>query len=464
MLFSSVTFLYAFLPLALLCYFLAPKGLRNAVLLASSLVFYAFGEPRCVVLLLISSVSDFIWSLLIEKYRDRPRLAKGLLAGSLAVNLGLLGFFKYAGFLLRSLNALLGTHIPLLDLSLPVGISFYTFQTMSYTIDVYRGRARAQKNFATFATYVCLFPQLIAGPIVRYTDVAGELEARRTRLEDAAMGLRRFVAGLGKKVLLANGMGELCAAFRSSAEPSTLFYWIYAVAFLFQIYFDFSGYSDMAIGLGRVFGFHFPENFDYPYVSRSITEFWRRWHMTLGGWFRDYVYIPLGGNRVSRGKWLRNLAIVWLLTGLWHGADWNFILWGAGFGIILALEKTVYGKFLERLPVALRHVYVLLLVMAGFVVFNAGGLSGAVSDLAGMAGLSGLPACTGETLYFLKSYAVLLFVCAFAALPLGGRLYRRMEKAGAMTVLEPLLMVGLLTAVTASLVDGSFNPFLYFRF
>ena len=464
MLFSSVTFLYAFLPLTLLCYFLAPKGLRNAVLLVASLVFYAFGEPRYVVLLLISSVCDFIWSLLIEKFRDRPRLAKGLLLGSLAVNLGPLGFFKYADFLLRSVNALLGTHIPLLGVPLPIGISFYTFQTMSYTIDVYRGRARAQKNFATFATFVCLFPQLIAGPIVRYTDVAGELEARRTRLEDVALGLRRFVVGLGKKVLLANGMGELCAAFRSSAEPSTLFYWIYAVAFLFQIYFDFSGYSDMAIGLGRVFGFHFPENFDYPYVSRSITEFWRRWHMTMGGWFRDYVYIRLGGNRVSKAKWLRNLAAVWLLTGLWHGADWNFVLWGVGFGIILALEKTVYGTFLERLPVVLRHVYVLLLVVVSFVVFNADGLSGAASDLAGMAGLSGLPACTGETLYFLKSYAVLLLVCAFAALPLGGRLCRRMENAGAMTVLEPLAMVGLLTAVTASLVDGSFNPFLYFRF
>lgn len=464
MLFSSVTFLYAFLPLTLLCYFLAPRRARNGVLLAASLIFYAFGEPRYVVLLLISSISDFIWSLLIEKYRDRPRLAKGLLAGSLAVNLGLLGFFKYADFLLRSVNALLGTRIPLFGVPLPIGISFYTFQTMSYTIDVYRGRARAQKNLVTFAAFVCLFPQLTAGPIVRYTDVAGELEARRTGLEDAALGLRRFVIGLGKKVLLANGMGELCAAFRASTEPSTLFYWIYAAAFLFQIYFDFSGYSDMAIGLGRVFGFHFPENFDYPYVSRSITEFWRRWHMTMGGWFRDYVYIPLGGNRVGKGKWLRNLAVVWLLTGLWHGADWNFVLWGAGFGLILMMEKTWYGKALERLPGIVRHAYVLLLVMISFVVFNADGLSGAVSDLAGMAGLSGLPACTGETVYFIKSYAVLLLVCAFAALPLGKRLYRRAERAGAAAVLEPLAMAALLTAGTASLVDGSFNPFLYFRF
>lgn len=464
MLFSSVTFLYAFLPLTLLCYYLAPKKLRNAVLLLASLIFYAFGEPRYVVLLIVSSVSDYTWSLLIEKYRNRPRLAKGLLAASIAVNVGLLGFFKYADFAINTVNALLGTRIPHPGVPLPIGISFYTFQTMSYTIDVYRGRARAQKNLITFAAFVSLFPQLIAGPIVRYTDVAAELENRQTCLEDTALGLRRFVIGLGKKVLLANGMGELCAAFRASASPSALFYWIYAVAFLFQIYFDFSGYSDMAIGLGRILGFRFPENFDYPYTSRSITEFWRRWHMTMGGWFRDYVYIPLGGNRVSKGKWLRNIAVVWLLTGLWHGADWNFVLWGAGFGIILTLEKTAYGKRLARTPRIVQHIYVLLLVLLSFVIFNANGLSGAVSDLKGLAGLSGIPACTGETVYYLRSYAVLLVVCAFAALPLGKRLYQKVEKNRVMTVLEPLAMVGILTAVTAGLVDGSFNPFLYFRF
>lgn len=464
MLFSSLTFLYAFLPLTLLCYFLVPKGLRNAVLLAASLVFYAFGEPVYVVLLLISSVSDFIWSLLIEKHRDRPGLAKGFLIGSLAVNLGLLGFFKYADFLLGTVNSLFGTGFPLPGVPLPIGISFYTFQTMSYTIDVYRGRARAQRNLLTFATFVCLFPQLIAGPIVRYTDVASELSDRRIGLEDAAAGLRRFVVGLGKKVLLANGMGELCAAFRSSAAPSILFYWVYAIAFMLQIYFDFSGYSDMAIGLGRVLGFRFPENFDYPYVSRSITEFWRRWHMSMGGWFRDYVYIPLGGNRVGKGKWLRNLAVAWFLTGLWHGADWNFILWGVGFGVILMLEKVLYGRFLERLPNAFRHLYVLLLVLISFVVFNADGLAGAVSDLGGLFGLNGLPGCTGETVYFLKSYAALLILCVIAALPLGKRLYQRVQDAGVTAVLEPLAMIVLLAAVTASLVDGSFNPFLYFRF
>lgn len=464
MLFSSVTFLYAFLPLTLLVYFLAPAFLRNGVLLAASLVFYAFGEPVYVVLLLVSSVSDFVWSLLIERYRSCPRLAKGFLVCSLAVNLGLLGFFKYADFLIGSLNALTGLRLPLTGVPLPIGISFYTFQTMSYTIDVYRGKAKAQKNLATFATFVCLFPQLIAGPIVRYTDVAEKLENRQTALTDTAAGLRRFVIGLGKKVLLANGMGELCAAFRASTEPSTLFFWLYAAGFFFQIYFDFSGYSDMAIGLGRVFGFYFPENFDYPYISRSVTEFWRRWHMTMGGWFRDYVYIPLGGNRVCRWKWLRNIAAVWLLTGLWHGADWNFVLWGAGFGLILMAEKVLYGKFLTRLPRVVQHVYVLLVVLVSFVIFNADGLSGAASDLAGLFGLSGLPFCTGETLYFLRSCTVLLLFCVIAALPAGKWIYNRIENARWLTILEPVLLVGILTAVTASLVDGSFNPFLYFRF
>ncbi len=464
MLFSSVTFLYAFLPLTLLVYFIAPRGLRNAVLLAASLIFYAFGEPVYVALLLISSVSDFFWSLLIERCRARPKRAKLCLAASLAVNLGLLGFFKYAGFFLRTLNSFFGTGFPPLNVPLPIGISFYTFQTMSYTIDVYRGKTRAQKNLLTFATFVCLFPQLIAGPIVRYTDVAAELSGRSTSLEDAASGLRRFVVGLGKKVLLANGMGELCAAFRASAAPSTLFYWIYAAAFTLQIYFDFSGYSDMAIGLGRVFGFRFPENFDYPYVSRSASEFWRRWHMTMGGWFRDYVYIPLGGNRTGKLKWLRNLAVVWLLTGLWHGADWNFVLWGAGFGLVLTLEKLFYGKYLEKMPRALQHLYVLALVSVSFVIFNADGLSGTASDLAGLFGGKGLPLCTGETLYYLRSYAVLLAVCALAALPLGKKLYARVADASVTAVLEPAALAALLALATASLVDGSFNPFLYFRF
>ena len=464
MLFSSITFLYAFLPLTLLAYFLAPKSWRNGVLLVASLIFYFFGEPVYVLLLLLSSVSGYFWSLLIEKYRgNRPR-AKACLVVSIVINLGLLGFFKYADFLIGTVNALLGTRIPLTGIPLPIGISFFTFQTMSYTIDVYRGKAHAQRNLATLATFVCLFPQLIAGPIVRYTDVAEELEHRESTLEGVALGLRRFAFGLAKKVLLANAMGELCTAFRNTREPSVLFFWIYAVAFTLQIYFDFSGYSDMGIGLGRVFGFRFPENFQYPYISRSITEFWRRWHMTLGGWFRDYVYIPLGGNRTSRGKWLRNLAVVWLLTGLWHGASWNFVLWGALFGVLLMVEKLWLERSLSRWPRVLQHLYVLLIVVVSFVIFNADGLAGVRSDLGGLIGLGGIPAVSFEALYYLRSYGVLLAVCVLAALPLGKQLFARVEDRSVMTVLEPVTVALLLAAVTASLVDGSFNPFLYFRF
>lgn len=467
MLFSSVTFLYAFLPLAILVYFLAPSvpvAWRNAVLLVFSLVFYFFGEPVYVLLLLLSSLSDYAWSLLIEKYRHKPRAARAFLVVSIVINLGMLGFFKYTDFSIGTVNTLFGTAIPLTHVRLPIGISFFTFQTMSYTIDVYQGKAHAQRNLATFATFVCLFPQLIAGPIVRYTDVEAELRERTSTLDSTALGMRRFVFGLAKKVLLANAMGELCSAFRTTQDNSVLFYWIYAVAFTMQIYFDFSGYSDMAIGLGRVFGFKFPENFDYPYASRSITEFWRRWHMTLGGWFRDYVYIPLGGNRVSRVKWLRNLAVVWLLTGLWHGASWNFVLWGALFGVVLMIEKLWLGKWLERCPAAVCHLYVMLIVVISFVIFNANGLAGVASDLGGLFGAGGLPLISREALYYLRSYFVLLIVCAAASLPVWKRLGKRIEHTPVMTAVEPIVLAGLLIVVTASLVDGSFNPFLYFRF
>ena len=464
MLFSSITFLYGFLPLTLALYFLAPKSWRNGVLLAASLLFYFFGEPIYVSLLLISSINDFCWSLLIEKHRDQPKRTHFYLIASIVINLGLLGFFKYTDFFIGTVNDLLGTSIPLTGVPLPIGISFFTFQTMSYTIDVYRGRASAQRNPATFATFVCLFPQLIAGPIVRYTDVAAELESRKSTLEGVALGLRHFAFGLGKKVLLANAMGELCTAFRDAQSQSVLFFWLYAVAFSLQIYFDFSGYSDMAIGLGRIFGFQFPENFNYPFISKSITEFWRRWHMTLGSWFRDYVYIPLGGNRCSKAKWLRNLAVVWLLTGLWHGASWNFVLWGALFGVLLMIEKLWLGNLLEKLPAVVRHVYVIFLVLISFVIFNANGLSGVLADVGGLFGAGGLPLYTSEALYYLRSYGVLLVVCLIAALPLGKRCYERVQNSKVMTVLEPAAAAALLVAVTASLVDGSFNPFLYFRF
>ena len=351
--------------------------------------------------------------------------------------------------------------LPLLNLALPIGISFYTFQCMSYVVDVYRGDARPQKNLIHFGAYVALFPQLIAGPIVRYVDIARELEARTTTWENVLAGARRFLIGLSKKILLANQLGLLTEIFRDSAEKSVLFCWMYAIAFALHIYFDFSGYSDMAIGLGRIFGFHFQENFNYPYLSKSVAEFWRRWHMSLGTWFRDYVYIPLGGSRVSRLRWVFNILTVWMLTGLWHGASWNFVVWGLLFAALLLIEKSVPA--LQKLPGALRHGYVLFCVVISFVIFNAADLAQAGQDLAGMFGLGGLPLATAETLYYLRSYAVIFLLGFVGATPLPKALAARLpDKLAA--VLEPAALTGLLLVCTAYLVDGSFNPFLYFRF
>ncbi len=463
MLFSGATFLYAFLPVVLLLYAIAPGvKAKNYVLLIASLVFYFFGEPVYVLLLVFSSISDWLHSIYIEKHRGE-RKAKIALISSIVINLGMLGFFKYTDFLIGTVNAILGTSIPKTGVPLPIGISFFTFQTMSYTIDVYRGRAHAQKDLGTMATFVCLFPQLIAGPIVRYVDVAAELEDRKYTLEGLALGIRRFAFGMGKKVLIANVMGELTQIFRDSGDKSVLFYWLYAVAYALQIYFDFSGYSDMAIGLGAMFGFKFPENFNYPYISKSITEFWRRWHMTLGGWFRDYVYIPLGGNRTTKLKWLRNIAIVWILTGAWHGAEWNFVLWGVMFGVLLIVEKLWLGKVLEKLPAFFSHLYVLILVVLSFVIFNAAGLKGVVSDLGGLFGAGGIPLVSSEAVYYLRSYAVAIAVAVIGATPIPKLLYNKLTEAPKV-VLEPLATGVLLVLSTALIINGSFNPFLYFRF
>ena len=463
MLFSGATFLYAFLPVVLLLYALAPGvKAKNYVLLIASLVFYFFGEPVYVLLLIFSSISDWLHSIYIEKHRGEKK-AKLALISSIVINLGMLGFFKYTDFLIGTVNALLGTSIPKTGVPLPIGISFFTFQTMSYTIDVYRGRAHAQKDLGTMATFVCLFPQLIAGPIVRYVDVAAELEDRKHTLEGVALGVRRFAFGMGKKVLIANVMGELTQIFRDSGDKSVLFYWLYAVAYALQIYFDFSGYSDMAIGLGAMFGFKFPENFNYPYISKSITEFWRRWHMTLGGWFRDYVYIPLGGNRTTKLKWLRNIAIVWILTGAWHGAEWNFVLWGVMFGVLLIIEKLWLGKVLEKLPAFVNHIYVLFIVVLSFVVFNAAGLKGVVSDLGGLFGAGGIPLVSSEAVYYLRSYAVAIAAAIIGATPIPKLLYNKLTEAPKV-VLEPLATGVLLILSTALIINGSFNPFLYFRF
>ncbi len=453
MLFSSITFLYCFLPVTLLCYFLAPARLKNGVLLLASLLFYGWGEPKYLFLMLAAIILSYGFGLGIEASRGTRR-AKLYLILSAVTGLGLLGWYKYAGFFAENLR------LPLPQVVLPIGISFYTFQLLSYTVDVYRGEP-AQRNLVNFAAYAALFPQLIAGPIVRYTDVAAQLKTRTHSLENTALGTRRFVVGLGKKVLLANNLGLICMTFRNSGGDSVLYTWLYALAFTLQIYFDFSGYSDMAIGLGRIFGFRFPENFDYPYISTSITEFWRRWHMTLGSWFRDYVYIPLGGNRVSKPRWLCNLAIVWLLTGFWHGAAWNFILWGLWFAVLLVGEKLFWGKYLTKVPL-LRRVYVLFFVILSFVLFNANSLTGALTDLRHLFG--GLPFSSAETRYALRSNAVLLGIAILGATPLPRKLASQLEHRAVATVLEPLLLVALLLLVTAWLVDGSFNPFLYFRF
>ena len=466
MLFSSISFLYLFLPV-LLVYYVVPRSWRNHVLLIASVFFYFVGEPVYVLLLVVSSLSDFFHSLYIESHRG-TRGAKIALISSIAINLGMLGFFKYTDFLIGAVNGLLGTAIPLTGVELPIGISFFTFQTMSYTIDVYRGNAKAERNLATMATFVCLFPQLVAGPIVRYVDVDRELHQRSITLDSLYRGAVRFAVGLGKKVLIANAMGELCAVFRSVTEPSVVFYWVYAAAFALQIYFDFSGYSDMAIGLGRMLGFDFPENFDYPFISSTITEFWRRWHMTLGGWFRDYLYIPLGGNRVSRGRWIFNTAIVWAATGLWHGAAWNFLWWGIYFGVLLVCEKLVWGKWLKKCNGVFRRVYTLPILLISFVIFNASGMPQLVSDLKGMFGLAGLPAWSFETGYHLRSYAILLLAAVVGATPLPKTLWQRFAATRAgqtvSVIAEPLFVLAMLLIGTAYLVDGSFNPFLYFRF
>ena len=409
MLFSGIPFLYYFLPTVVLIYFLAPGKWRNGVLLLSSLLFYGWGEPKYILLMLVTIFAFFGAGLAMGRIQDRKR-QKTVLSLAIAIGVLLLGIFKYLDFFLSNFGAITGLPVKLLRLALPIGISFYTFQCMSYVIDVYRGNVPPQKNIVTFGAYVALFPQLIAGPIVRYVDVAKELESRNTTWDDAYLGVRRFVMGLAKKVLLANQLGQLTEVYRASQQQSVLFAWMYAVAFTLHIYFDFSGYSDMAIGLGRIFGFHFPENFNYPYLSRSITEFWRRWHMTLGGWFRDYVYIPLGGNRVTRPRWVFNILVVWMLTGLWHGASWNFVIWGLFFAALLLLEKLLPA--IGRLPETVKHIYVMLLIIISFVIFNGADMAQAGRDLASMFGAAGLPLVTGDTIYYLRSYAVVfLFLC-----------------------------------------------------
>ena len=466
MLFSSIPFLYYFLPCVLILYFIAPKCLKNSLLLLASLFFYEWGEPKYVILMAVSITLGYVFGLLIEAWRG-TKLSKLFLILSLVTSLGLLGYFKYADFFISNFNAVTGLSVSLLKIALPIGISFYTFQILSYTVDVYRGEVKAQRNFITLATYVALFPQLIAGPIVRYSDVAAQLESRTHSISNVALGARRFVLGLAKKVLIANALGELCDIFKESNDKSVLFFWLYAIAFTLHIYFDFSGYSDMAIGLGRMFGFDFLENFDYPYISGSITEFWRRWHMSLGSWFRDYVYIPLGGNRVPKARWFLNIFIVWLLTGFWHGAAWNFIVWGLFFAVLLVIEKLWLLKILKKSKVW-NHFYVLFFVIISFVIFNAADMKEAFAYIGGMFGAGGIPFVSDEWLYYLRSYGLILIIAIVGATPLIKKLVLSAKNKTTgekiINIAEPIVLVVLILMITAYLVDGSFNPFLYFRF
>ena len=466
MLFSSIPFLYYFLPAVILLYAVAPKKLKNTVLLLSSLFFYGWGEPKYVFLMVGTIFAGYILGLLTEKHKG-TRLAKLWVALSAVISLGMLGYFKYADFFIENFNAVTSLSVPLLRIALPIGISFYTFQLLSYTIDVYRGDVPAQKNFITLAAYVSLFPQLIAGPIVRYSDVEKQLISRKHSFEYAAAGIRRFIIGLSKKVLIANALGEVCDIFRASDDKSVLFYWLYAICFTLHIYFDFSGYSDMAIGLGKIFGFDFMENFRHPFVSKSITEFWRRWHISLGSWFRDYVYIPLGGNRVSKIKGFRNIFVVWMLTGFWHGAEWNFIVWGLYFAVLLIIEKLWLKKYIENSKL-FSHIYVMFLIVISFVIFNASDMSQAFSDIAGMFGAGALPFYSDEWLYYLKSFAVVIVIAIIGSTELPVKAMAALKKNSkiekCINVFEPVALVALIVLITAYLVDGSFNPFLYFRF
>lgn len=467
MLFSSISFIYFFLPIVLMLYFLVPFKFKNFILLVSSLFFYFYGEPIYSVLMIISSLSGFLHGLWIDKSR-KSRYAKLPLICSIIFSLGILLYFKYADFLIENINWLFNLKISPLKVVLPIGISFYTFQILSYTIDVYNGDAKVNKNFFSFAAYVSLFPQLIAGPIVRYTTVEQELSQRKHTAADFAYGVNRFVVGLSKKVLIANTLGELGQIFLNLDESTVLFYWIAAISFMLQIYYDFSGYSDMAIGLGSILGFHFLENFNYPYISKSIAEFWRRWHISLGTWFRDYLYIPMGGNRVSTSKWIRNIFVVWFLTGFWHGADWNFIIWGLYFGALLVLEKFLLNSILNKLPAIAGHIYTLFFVAISFVIFNTNNMAECIEYIKGMFGILNIPFSNAETDYYLSSYGVTLIIAAFGSTPLTVKAINKIKscKKGEyiLNFLEPVVLIVLLLLITGYLVDGSFNPFLYFRF
>lgn len=471
MVFSSLLFLFRFLPIVLLLYFIVPKRFRNLVLFLSSLVFYAWGEPVYVGLILFSTVLDYTLGRIVASAKEDGRInrAKLAVAGSAVGNLLILGFFKYSNFLIETINSLAGLDLELLDLALPIGISFYTFQTMSYTIDVYRGEAEVQKNLITFGAYVSLFPQLIAGPIVRYQTVAKQLVERQETVEGFVQGLYRFFIGLGKKVLIANQIGALWSelSVTSAAHLSTLGAWLGVLCFSLQIYFDFSGYSDMAIGLGKIFGFTFLENFEHPYESKSVSEFWRRWHISMGTWFREYVYIPLGGNRKGKARQLVNITIVWFLTGLWHGASWNFVLWGMYFAVWLLIERAGFERVLQKLPTVFSHIYTLLIVAFGWLIFSWEDVKAPFDYLRTFFGGSEVGFMDSRSLYLICSNAVLLLIAIIGSTTGPKRIWAKLAAKcgeGASLILEGCLLLGVFFLSVAMLVNSSYNPFLYFRF
>ena len=458
MVFSSITFLFYFLPLVILSYFLSPSKLKNLTLLIFSLIFYTFGEPKYIFIMIFSTIVDYIHALIIDKYRNTLK-AKIALISSIIVNLSLLVFFKYSNFFISIINSIFSANLDSLNLTLPIGISFYTFQTMSYTIDVYKNEAKPQKNILNLATFITLFPQLVAGPIVRYVDINKQLDTRNSDIDKIYNGIYRFIIGLSKKILLANNLGIIWSSIKISQyrELSILTSWLGIICFSLQIYFDFSGYSDMAIGLGKIFGFDFLENFNFPYISKSITEFWRRWHISLGLWFRDYVYIPLGGNKVSKLKWFRNIFIVWFLTGLWHGASFNFILWGLYFGFILILEKLFILNILNKLPNFFKHTYTLLLVIIGFVFFEIENLKDIFNYFNAMFNLNN-KFIDSTFIYYLTPNITLIIISIISSTPL---IKNILDKN--IYIRFIFIILGFILSVSF-LVDSSFNPFLYFRF
>ncbi len=461
MVFSSLPFLFFYLPIVLLIYKIAPLKLRNLLLLLASLFFYGWGEPIYIIIMIVSTLVDYTHGMLVERWRENDKKARMAVASSIFFNLLILVFFKYYDFIAGSINAVTGLSLPLLGIPLPIGISFYTFQTMSYTIDVYRKDAPVQKNIVTFGAFVTLFPQLIAGPIIQYKTVAEQLNFRKEDLDKFVAGVKRFCVGAAKKVLLANAIGQLWDTSLASDHLTVLGGWLGLIAYAFQIYFDFSGYSDMAIGLGKMFGFDFIENFNYPYISRSVVEFWKRWHISLTDWFRQYVYFPLGGNRVSKFKWIRNILIVWLLTGIWHGAGWNFLLWGLYYAILMLAERMFLGKILDKLPAVMQHFYTLFAVLMGWALFAVEDMGHLGRYLATCFG--GAQFLDGETVYNLVSYLPMLIILTVASTPLSKKLWARIGER-TRDILTPILVLAAMILCTAALVDASYNPFLYFRF